>query len=408
MFKSTRDKISFFRKRHNVRKIINDKRKLVILFSSIIIIFFFIFIIFVCKNIVGNKDSTKIVESQNNDVNIYNNDNSNNIVNNDNNLNTQTNKDTNETNKIKFTVLGEIMMGGQVTTNLDYSYISAFKNIYSITSESDFTYSTLDTDIIDLSQIDSDATSKYLVTKQIISGLGALGIDSVSVATEHIVDFTDDIFKNTVNLLNQNKIYAAGLIDTPVYLQKGNKKIAIISANDVIIGTSTNYTRNSINIYDKEKMKQDILTAKQNADFVIVAINWGKEYTYGVTDRMKQIAQNSIDDGADLIVGTNSLGIYPLTEYNEKPIIYSTGYLMSDLDYNLAKQGCIFNIDINNKNKIEEIDMIPIYIENKKKVQLYSNYNYDEANEYIKQINNWNQQNGLNSNIANDIIKIIF
>lgn len=300
------------------------------------------------------------------------------------------------------------MMGGQVTTNLDYSYISAFKNIYSITSESDFTYSTLDTDIIDLSQIDSDATSKYLVTKQIISGLGALGIDSVSVATEHIVDFTDDIFKNTVNLLNQNKIYAAGLIDTPVYLQKGNKKIAIISANDVIIGTSTNYTRNSINIYDKEKMKQDILTAKQNADFVIVAINWGKEYTYGVTDRMKQIAQNSIDDGADLIVGTNSLGIYPLTEYNEKPIIYSTGYLMSDLDYNLAKQGCIFNIDINNKNKIEEIDMIPIYIENKKKVQLYSNYNYDEANEYIKQINNWNQQNGLNSNIANDIIKIIF
>lgn len=32
-------------------------------------------------------------------------------------------------------VLGEIMMGGKVTTNLDYNYLMAFKNIYDLTKK---------------------------------------------------------------------------------------------------------------------------------------------------------------------------------------------------------------------------------------------------------------------------------
>lgn len=318
--------------------------------------------------------------------------------------------DTKQTSNdsIKFTILGEIMMGGQVSTNLNYTYMPAFTSIYNLTTTSDFTYSTLGTDITNLSKIDSDAKSKYLVTKDIISSLNVLGIDSISVATDHIVDFSDDIFKNTVDILNQNKVYAAGLNNTPVYLEKGSKKIAIIASNDVVIGTSTNYTRNNVNIYDQNKMKQDIETAKQNADFVVVDVNWGREYTYGVTDRMKQIAQNAIDSGADLVVGSNALGIYPLVEYKSKPIIYSTGYLMTDSDYNLAKQSYIFDVNINKDSKIDSIELNPIYIENKDKVDLYFDYKADEAQEYITQMNEWNIQNGLNSSIENNKVLVKF
>jgi len=42
--------------------------------------------------------------------------------------------------KINFTLLGEIMMGGEVTKNLNYIYSSAFKSIHLYTQEADFTY----------------------------------------------------------------------------------------------------------------------------------------------------------------------------------------------------------------------------------------------------------------------------
>lgn len=327
---------------------------------------------------------------------------------NSNDLNKVDNQNTPQKSDVTFTALGDIMMGGQVGSNLNYMYINAFKKIYSITSSADITFATLNSDITNVSKITQDTKSKYIVTKDAISAFQTLGIDSMSIATEHMVDFTDDIFKNTVDILNKNQIYASGLNNTPVYFDKNNQKIAIISANDVIIGTSTNYDRNNINIYDVNKMKQDITNAKQHADFVIVNINWGRDYVYGVTDRMKQIAKNAIDAGANLIIGNNALGIYPVVVYNNVPIIYSLGYLISDLDYNLAKQSFIYTFDIDTNTKIKSLTMVPIYVSQKSDVELYFDYNSSEADEYINQINTWNIQNGLNSSIVNNKIVINF
>ena len=92
------------------------------------------------------------------------------------------------------------MMGGEVTENLNYIYTSAFKNIYSITKACDFTYANFSTNITNLDKIE-DAKSKYIVTKQVTSALKAIGLDAVSVASDHMLDFSDNIFNSTVNIL---------------------------------------------------------------------------------------------------------------------------------------------------------------------------------------------------------------
>ena len=69
-----------------------------------------------------------------------------------------------ENTNMDLMVLGEIMMGGKVTTNLDYNYLMAFKNIYDLTKKADFTYANLSTNITNLDKIE-DAKSKYPETK---------------------------------------------------------------------------------------------------------------------------------------------------------------------------------------------------------------------------------------------------
>lgn len=133
------------------------------------------------------------------------------------------NNNYSENTNIDLMVLGEIMMGGKVTTNLDYNYLMAFKNIYDLTKKADFTYANLSTNITNLDKIE-DAKTNYLVTKNILSAFNALGLDALSIANDHITDYPSEIIKNTESLLEENSIYVAGKKDMPMYFEKDDKK----------------------------------------------------------------------------------------------------------------------------------------------------------------------------------------
>lgn len=312
-----------------------------------------------------------------------------------------------EPKDIKFTILGEIMMGGQITKNVNYLYNTSFKKIASSARESDVTYATLATNITNLDIIE-DAKSKYLITKEFNSAITTLGLDAVNVATDRMIDFPKDIFNSTVKNLKESETYVAGLNDSILYIEKYNKKIAIVAANNVIVGTKNTYEDYGINVYNEAKMKADILKAKENADFVIVDVHWGREYIYGVTSEMQKIAYTAIDSGANLIMGSNALGIYPIITYKNVPIIYSTGYLMTDLDIEVAKQSFIYDLNITKENKLSSITMTPIYITGKKEALPYTEYNLEAAKEFNNQVNSWQTQNNLNSKIIEDKIVVTF
>lgn len=410
---STRSRISFNRRRINIRKIINIRNGIIL---SVFIVLFLLSSTVIGKILLDNKVKSSTVlysVDNNNQIDIYSevaqtNDQDNNKVideNQNDNLNEDTNIDTNS--NVSINILGEIMMGGTVTSNLEYSYISAFKDIYTIARASDFTYSNISTNITNLEKIE-DAKSKYVVTKQITNGLTALGVDALSIASDHMIDFDKTLFNTTTDILEKNDIFVAGRKDMPVYLEKGNKKIAIISTNSVIIGTSKKYTDVGISVYDKNNMIKNIKEAKDVADVVIVDIHWGREYIYGVTDQMRQIATLAIDNGADMVIGSHAAGVYPIVKYKDKPIIYSVGYLISDSDLNVAKEGFIFNVNIDKDSKIKSLEMTPTYVEDKAYVRLYSQYNLEKCKSYLEQFNNWNIENSLDSKIENNKIIINF
>ncbi len=399
------------RKRINARKIITIKN---ICFFVAFISFLLVFTTIISGKILEKKVAKSTVSFKSNDelkdLSMQQNDN-NHSTNTSENLEDEVqafnNTDTKTTNELTINFLGEVMMGGNVTNNLEYNYSSSIKDIYSTVRQADFTYCNFSTNITNLEKIEN-AKSKYLVTSNIFNALEALGIDAVSIASDHIVDYQSDVLKNTISLLEKNEIFVAGRKDMPVYFEKDNKKIAIISTNSVIIGTAKNYTSNDISIYSKENLKKNIDEAKQSADIVIVDFHWGRDHIYGLTDQMREYAKTAIDLGADMIIGSHALGVYPIVKYKDKPIIYSLGYFMSDLDYTVAKKSFVFKLKISAQNKISSLEMIPIYIENKKYVRLYSEYDSEECNNFLEQFNGWNVENGIDSKVSDNKILVVF
>lgn len=416
---TTKGRIMFNRRRFNIRKIISIR-------NMIILVLCFVVIFSVSSIITANALRKKVANSTvvykadettgnitqeeqiNNEEPTVKTSTTNNVedVNDNQNINIDSLSETVDKG-MTINLLGEVMMGGVVSEKLNYSYSSAIKGVYSTTRSADFTYCNFPTNITNLDKIEN-VKSKYLVTNEAITALEALGVDSVSIASDHIIDYPTDIIKNTISKFEEADIFVAGRENMPVYFEKDGKKIAIVSTNSVIIGTSKNYSNEGISIYSKDNLSKNIQEAKESADVVIADIHWGRDHVYGVTNQMKDIARAAIDAGADMVIGSHALGVYPIVKYNDKPIIYSTGYLMSDLDYNVAKEGFIFKVNIDENMKINTLEMTPIFIENKEAVKLYNEYDLEKCSSYLQQFNNWHLENGLDSKIEDDKIVINF
>lgn len=275
----------------------------------------------------------------------------------------------------EFTVafLGELMMGGEIGENLDYNYMSAFKSIAEYTNHADYTTLNLATNVIDLDKI-QNAKSKYIVTKSIENAFNALGVDGINIASDHMMDFGKEVFKDTLSILEQD-YDLIGLKDTTVYAEHDGIKIAIIGVCNEVIGTEGKYTDAGIMMYNMKKLKSMISEAKKNVDTVIMLTHLGFENTHTITSIMSWFYRELIKAGADMVLGSHALGLYPVEIYKGKPIIYSMGKLMSDTDYTIGKETGVFTIKINESGSITSLEIVPLYVNAKKQTILYSDYN---------------------------------
>lgn len=86
----------------------------------------------------------------------------------------------------------------------------------------------------------------------------------------------------------------------------------------------------AVNLMDREQMKEDIETAKEMADFVVVCPHWGMEYVLEETDYQRNYADFMLDCGVDLVIGTHPHVIEPVEMMedesgNQMLVYYSLG-----------------------------------------------------------------------------------
>ena len=396
MWHNTRRGRNLIRKRYTTRQFkLNLKNSLVILACVFVIVTCTLNIINIRKSEKNkNEVAEKPVIEENNIVHIYEEENTENTNNN----NVQEAK-----KEFNIAVLGEIMMGGVVGENVNYNYKTSYKHVYDITQKADYTIATLGTNVINLDKIE-DSKSKYITTTKITDAFNTLGIDGLNIATDHMLDFGKDVFVQTKDILDKD-YDLIGLKDSITYAEHNGIKVAMIGVCNEIIGLGNKYTEAGIMMYDLTKVKSLIKEASKNANTVIVMTHLGFENTHQKTNVMTWFYKELIKAGADVVLGSHALGVYPIEIYKGKPIIYSLGYFMHDTDNIIGKKSGIFNLIINEEGILEKIQITPTYINAKKQTVLYQDIDSKEAEEFLQYISGDLKESNIKDKILTINIK---
>jgi poly-gamma-glutamate synthesis protein (capsule biosynthesis protein) len=191
----------------------------------------------------------------------------------------------------------------------------------------EFAYSTRGSEIIEKSYTFRAQPKRVEILKE-------MGVDIVSLANNHALDFGVDALLDTFTTLDEAGIDYVGAganmdrAKAPIYHTIGDTTIAYLAASHVIYAMdwyATDIRPGMIGTYDPTLFVTSIEEAKKNSDFVVVYVHWGKERTHEPVSYQKNLAKIYIDAGADAVIGCHPHVMQGIEFYKEKPIAYSLG-----------------------------------------------------------------------------------
>lgn len=180
-----------------------------------------------------------------------------------------------------------------------------------------------------------------------------MGINLLTLANNHIYDFGEIAFNDSIDALNQYNIPYIGAgknieeAKAPFYYIVNGYKIAFVNATRaekfILTPEATSTTGGVLRCYDPTTFINVISEAKKQSDFVIALIHWGKEDSSQLEQVQIDTSKQYIDAGADLIVGTHAHTLQGIDFYNSKAIIYNLGDFIFN---NETKDTAIFTLKI--------------------------------------------------------------
>lgn len=167
-----------------------------------------------------------------------------------------------------------------------------------------------------------------------VSALTEMGVDIVSLANNHVLDYGRDALTDTFTTLEGAGILYAGAgenADRAKALQTievNGKTFGFLAASRVlpVEGWNAGDTKSGVlGTYDSTALVQAIQNAKNNCDFLTVFVHWGVEHNEYPETYQTNLAHQYIDAGADAVIGAHTHCLQGITYYNNKPIFYSLG-----------------------------------------------------------------------------------
>ena len=161
-----------------------------------------------------------------------------------------------------------------------------------------------------------------------------LGLDLVTLANNHALDFGTDALLDTCDTLDQAGIYHVGAgrnleeACEPVIITEKGENIGFLGASRVIPVGSWNASASKpgmLTTYDPSLLLEQIDHLKETCDYVVVYVHWGIEKKDRPEEYQRSLGKQYIDAGADLVIGSHPHVLQGIEYYKGKPIVYSLG-----------------------------------------------------------------------------------
>lgn len=213
-----------------------------------------------------------------------------------------------------------------------------------------------------------------------VASLEAAGIDAVSLANNHTLDYGTEALADMLGILDHERIAHAGAGASIAEA----KALAKMDFNDVRIGmlaaSDTDepdwaaelerpgiwFTSVDTRSNRARELFDSIADVKIEVDILIVSMHWGSNWGYQPEEGHREFAHALIDAGADIMFGHSAHVCRGVEIYKNRPIMYSAGNFVDDYAVDETErndESFIFVIEMNDR-RIVEVSLYPTIIEN--------------------------------------------
>ena len=217
-----------------------------------------------------------------------------------------------------------------------------------------------------------------------------MGVDIVSLANNHSLDFGTEALEDTFVTLDEAGILYAGAGDTKEraeqlqVIEANGQKIGFLAATRVIPVSEWNVEYRQPGLfatYDDTRLLECIREAKEECDFLAVYVHWGIEREAYPQEYQTDIAKNCLAAGADLVIGAHPHVLQGIEFIDGKPVFYSLGnYVFSQ---EIAKTALV-KVEIYPDGEVS-YRLIPAYAKGGK-TQLFNGEEAEELFQYMNEI----------------------
>ena len=179
-----------------------------------------------------------------------------------------------------------------------------------------------------------DKQFTFRVPESRIHILQEMGVDIVTLANNHILDFGAEGLLDSCKALDEAGILHVGggadfdqasALETIIV---GQKTIGFLGTSRVYMdaGWAAGKAHPGVfSTYDTTLPLKAIQEARKACDYLVVYVHWGVEREETPKDYQRAMGRAYIDAGADLVIGSHPHVLQPVEEYNGKTIVYSLG-----------------------------------------------------------------------------------
>lgn len=226
------------------------------------------------------------------------------------------------------------------------------EEILQLFSNSDFSIVNLEGPLTDSTNQQEKAGPVIKAPKACINGIQALGVKAVALANNHITDYGQQGYEDTINTLDHAKIRHIGSgtthggVNSHYILNLGVKNICIYNVSERFFNVPGKNTAGA-NLYDEYLVCNEIKELRKTCDYMIVMYHGGAEYFQYPTPVVRQRCHRMVDSGADFIVTQHTHCIGCEEHYKDSYILHGQGnflFARQKMFPNLTKEGLLTEI----------------------------------------------------------------
>ena len=281
-------------------------------------------------------------------------------------------KQSSQVESITIAAAGDVFMAGTAQKILDEKgYDASFQPTQHLLDQADIAVANLEGAITSGGTAYADKTYVFRMSPEHVApALKKAGIDLVTLANNHIMDYGVVGLEDTKKILEEHDIatMGAGLNEAqarvPYIFKKGDYSVGFLAysltfpeefwASDTQAGTAFAY---------EEKMREDIQALKSQVDSIVVSFHWGRELETELRPYQTRMGHIAIDQGASLVIGHHPHIMQGIERYKNGLILHSLGNYVFGSYSNKVQFGGLAQIQLNRLG-FERLEMSLIDVNN--------------------------------------------